>query len=153
MVQAHNHNQYSYISAKCLLGCAFTEVRFPWAGVIPASTDRPEQQLLHTDDDKASSQFSFGSDALTRPWFQKQSSLDMRMCCNMTCMALAVLHRMKRYHTLVQVSWRQTACQNIAAAPMSLSLIAVNLRLLSCFMFVIVLACPDATPTSPSKAV
>lgn len=82
---------------------SFWNVLCAFLGVIPGSATQPDQQRLSPDDDKASSQFSLGSDALTTPWFAKQSSLDMRMCCNMVCMALAVLHRMKRYHTVVQV--------------------------------------------------
>lgn len=46
---------------------------------------------------------SLGSDAASAPWYTEQASLDMPMCCNLVCMALAVLHRMKRYHTVVQV--------------------------------------------------
>ena len=46
---------------------------------------------------------SLGSDAVSAPWYTEQTSLDMPMCCNLVCMALAVLHRMKRYHTVVQV--------------------------------------------------
>lgn len=72
-------------------------------GVIPASEDQSKQQGLSEEDDKASTQFSVGSDALVKSWFQNQPSLDMKMCCNMVCMALAVLHRMKRFHTVVQV--------------------------------------------------
>lgn len=71
------------------------------AGIIPAIGSTLEQP--REEDDRASSQFSLGSDALIAPWFKKQPGLDMQMCCNMVCMSLAVLHRMKRYHTVVQV--------------------------------------------------
>lgn len=47
---------------------------------------------------------SLRSDAVSAPWFSEQSRLDMPMCCNLVCMALSVLHRMKRYHTVVQVT-------------------------------------------------
>ncbi len=72
-------------------------------GVIPASNDKADSDKQVVDDKASSSGVSLGSDALTLPWYMGQTSLDMHMCCNLTCMALAVLHRMKRYHTVVQV--------------------------------------------------
>ena len=65
-------------------------------------------------DDKASSGVSLGSDALMLPWYTGQSSLDMGLCCNLTCMALSVLYRMKRYHTVVQVP---PSCPNAQCSP------------------------------------
>ena len=78
------------------------------AGVIPASSGQAEKQSI---DDKASSKAStLGSDALALPWYTGQDSLDMPLCCNLACMVLAVLQRMKRYHTVVQVSKLIDAC-------------------------------------------
>lgn len=75
-----------------------------WAGVIPAPDQMVSSEKQAVDDAASSSGFSLGSDALTLPWYSKQhSGLDMTLCCNLACMALAVLHRMKRYHTVVQV--------------------------------------------------
>jgi len=73
------------------------------AGVIPAPKGGTISEKQDVDDKASSSGVSLGSDALSLPWYTGQSSLDMAMCCNLTCMALAVLHRMKRYHTVVQV--------------------------------------------------
>ena len=75
------------------------------SGVIPASySDGKAGQEKQDSNDKASSSgMSLGSDALALPWYTGQASLDMPLYCNLACMALAVLHRMKRYHTVVQV--------------------------------------------------
>ena len=72
------------------------------AGVIPASESGGKMES-DMNDKASSSGISLGSDALALPWYTGQGSLDMPLCCNLTCMALAVLHRMKRYHTVVQV--------------------------------------------------
>ena len=76
------------------------------AGVIPAASEEAEQEKVQSAAHKAGSvsAVSLGSDALALPWYTQQSSLDMPMCCNLVCMALAVLHRMKRHHTVVQVA-------------------------------------------------
>ena len=75
------------------------------AGVIPSHGDQAENRGPETDTGSVSS-LSLGSDAVRAPWYTEQGSLDMPMCCNLVCMALAVLHRMKRYHTVVQVILR-----------------------------------------------
>lgn len=71
-------------------------------GVIPAHRNQGDKMEPETDTGSISG-VSLGSDAVSTPWYTEQSSLDMHMCCNLVCMALAVLHRMKRYHTVVQV--------------------------------------------------
>ncbi|KAL0048239.1 hypothetical protein WJX82_010821 [Trebouxia sp. C0006] len=73
------------------------------AGLLPAAKGGTSSEKQGVDDKASSSGVSLGSDALMLPWYTGQSSLDMGLCCNLTCMALAVLHRMKRYHTVVQV--------------------------------------------------
>ena len=73
------------------------------AGLIPAAKGGMNSEKQGVNNKASSSGVSLGSDALTLPWYTGQSSLDMGLCCNLTCMALAVLHRMKRYHTVVQV--------------------------------------------------
>ena len=84
------------------------------AGVTPAAKGGTSREKQGVDDKASSSGVSLGSDALMLPWYTGQSSLDMAMCCNLTCMALAVLHRMKRYHTVVQV---QFSCPSARCAP------------------------------------
>ena len=96
----------SKIKSRLSLSFVYTKgvmcvLSFP--GVLPASQDQSKQQGLSEEDDKTSTVFSVGSDALIKSWFQDQPSLDMKMCCSMVCMALAVLLRMKRFHTVVQV--------------------------------------------------
>jgi hypothetical protein len=88
------------------------------AGVIPAPKGGTISEKQDVDDKASSSGVSLGSDALSLPWYTGQSSLDMAMCCNLTCMALAVLHRMKRYHTVVQV---RRSCPNAQCSPGSKS--------------------------------
>lgn len=72
------------------------------AGVIPSLGDQPDNMGPEADTGSVSG-LSLGSDAVRAPWYTEQASLDMPMCCNLVCVALAVLHRMKRYHTVVQV--------------------------------------------------
>ena len=73
------------------------------AGVVPAPSSKSDKAKGAAHDADSSSGLSLGSDALALPWYTQQTSLDMHMCCNLVCMALAVLHRMKRHHTVVQV--------------------------------------------------
>ena len=82
------------------------------AGVIPGDKAGESRRRPAEDEGGSVSGASLGSDALSLPWYTGQSSLDMAMCCNLTCMALAVLHRMKRYHTVVQVRYSmfKTCC-------------------------------------------
>ncbi len=84
------------------------------AGVIPAAKGGTSSRNQGVDDKASSSGVSLGSDALMLPWYTGHSSLDMAMCCNFICMALAVLHRMKRYHTVVQV---QSSTPNARRSP------------------------------------
>ena len=84
------------------------------AGVTPAAKGGTSSEKQCVDDKASSSGVSLGSDALMLPWYTGQSSLDMGLCCNLTCMALAVLHRMKRYHTVVQV---HSSCPNARRSP------------------------------------
>ena len=75
------------------------------AGVIPGDKGGESRKGQAVDEGASVSGASLGSDALSLPWYTGHSSLDMTMCCNLTCMALAVLHRMKRFHTVVQVRY------------------------------------------------
>ena len=79
------------------------------AGVIPALEGNGGSVQQAEDDKGSRSGVSLGSDALSLPWYSGTSA-DMPMCCNIACMALAVLYRMKRYHAVVQVGVCMCRC-------------------------------------------